>query len=294
MSDKLVRGITKNGFIRFSGLDSTQTIKEATDIHKFSITNRVLMGRLINATLLMSGDLKNEKDVVTLKIESNGIANGAIVTAKSKGNVKCLMPKAEIETSPDSETGLIDIKSTLGEGVLKIIKDLGLKTPYIGNVELKYGEIAEDLTYYYYQSEQIPTAIGLGILLDDDANIRNAGGYMIQLLPDTPEAIIEQLETNLKSFPNLSDMMDMGHEITDLLENFLLKGFDTKILEEIPVSYRCSCSKDKFSNALKLLGKQELQQAIKDKEKLTVVCHFCKTKYQFNSEMVEKIISELD
>lgn len=294
MSDKLVRGITKNGFIRFNGLDSTQTIKEATDIHKFSITNRVLMGRLINATLLMSSDLKNEKDVVTLRIESNGIANGAIVTAKSKGNVKCLMPNAKVETPPNPENGLVDIKSTIGEGVLKIIKDLGLKAPYVGNVELKYGEIAEDLTHYYYQSEQIPTAIGLGILLDNDANIRNAGGYMIQLLPDTPEEIIEQLEANLKSFPNLSDMMDMGYEIVDLIENYLLKGFETNVQEEIPVSYKCSCSKDKFSNALKLLGKEELQQAIKDKEKLTVVCHFCKTKYQFDSEMVKNVISEMD
>ena len=291
--DKIIKGFTRDGYIKCTALDSTETVKEAVKIHNFSITNRMLMGRLISATLLLSGTLKNEKDVVTIRIESDGVANGAVVTAKSNGNVKCLMPNPTTETPPHKETGTIDVKAAIGNGVLKIIKDLGMKAPYVGNVELKYGEIAEDMAYYFYQSEQIPTAIGLGILLDEKGNLRKAGGYLIQLLPETPDHIIDQLEGNLKSFPNLSDMLDMGYDIVDLMKDFLLKGFDLQLEPEESVQYHCSCSHDKFRNALKMLGKDELQKAISDKEKLNIVCHFCNTKYSFSADEVTEVIGEM-
>lgn len=293
MKDRIIRGITDNGLVRFFAVDATQTVKHAAKIHNFSITNSVVMGRLISAALIMGTEMKSPKDLITMQIESDGVISGAIVTSKGAGNVKCFLPKASEETPPNPDSGSIDVKKAVGKGVLKIIKELGMKTPYIGNVELLYGEIAQDITFYYAQSEQIPTSIGLGVLIVPKGEIKKAGGFMIQLMPNTPESVIVKLEENLNKFPNLTDMMDMGYEIEELIEKFLLKGLNPKVLETIPAQYKCECSKERFRQGIKLLGKEELEKAIVDKEVLEANCHFCNTSYKYGKDEIQEILKEL-
>ena len=293
MEDRIIRGITDNGLVRFFAVDATQTVKKATKTHNFSITNSVVMGRLLSAALIMGTEMKSPKDVITMQIESDGVADGAIVTSKGAGNVKCFLPRASEETPPNMDTGSIDVKKAVGNGVLKIIKELGMKTPYVGNVELLYGEIAQDITYYYAQSEQIPTSMGLGVLIFPNGEIKKAGGFMIQLMPNTPESVIVKLEENLGKFPNLTDMMDMGYEIEELIEKFLLKGLKPKVLETIPAQYKCDCSHERFRQGIKLLNKEELEKAIVDKEVLEANCHFCNTSYKYGKEEIEDILKEL-
>ncbi len=293
LKDRIIRGITHNAYVRFFAVDATQSVQEAVKLHDLSITNSVVMGRMLSAALMMGTDLKSEKDVITLQIESDGIASGLVVTSKGAGNVKGFMPRPTVETPPNPETNSIDVKSALGNGVLKIIKELGLKTAYSGNVELLYGEIAQDLTYYYAQSEQVPTSIGLGVLIFPDGKVKKAGGFMIQLLPNTPESVIDRLEDNLNKFPNMTDMMDMGYEIEELIAKFILKDMAPKVLDTISASYKCDCSHERFKHGLRLLDKSELEKAVKDGEVLEANCHFCNKNYHYGKSDIEEILRDL-
>ena len=177
---------------------------------------------------------------------------------------------------------------------MTIIKDTGMKNPYIGTVELLYGTIAKDLTYYFVQSEQIPTSIGLGVLINDKKEVQQAGGFMIQLMPNTPDKVISVLEDNLEKFPNFTDVMDMGFPIEKIISDFILKGFEPIIKDTIPAQFHCDCSKEKFSEGLKLLGKKELKKAIRENEILETNCHFCNSKYKYNSEDISSILEEMN
>lgn len=291
--DRIVRGISKDKSIRFFGIDATKTVQEAARIHNLSMTNSVIIGRAVCAALMMAKDLKSEKNVLTLKIDGDGPAGSVIVTAKNNGNVKCYAKSPEIELPLDEQTNTFNIKAAIGHGTLTIIKDLGMKNPYIGQIELKYGTIAKDLTYYFVQSEQIPSSVGLGVLIMPDGSIKKAGGFMIQILPGTSDKVITKIENNLNHFPNLTDMMDMGHIIEDLLINFILKNIEAEILETTSANYKCDCSLKKFENGLKLLSKEELKEAIKNDETLKVKCHFCNTEYSFNKLKIKKILEKM-
>lgn len=288
--DRILRGMTKDKNIRFFAVDSTQTVKKAVEIHHLSITNSVIIGRMLSAALMMSIDLKSDENVLTLKIDCDGPIGGVIVTGNKNGFVKGYVKNPEVEFPLNEETDSIDISKAIGKGTLNIIKDLGLKRPYAGQVEMKYGTIAKDLTYYFVKSEQIPSSVGLGTLVMPDGSVSKAGGFIIQMMPDAPKEIISQIEENLMHFPNLTDMMDMGHSIETLLEKFILKDLSPEINEIKPGSYKCDCSKEKFENGLKLLSKQELQEANENNETLTVKCHFCNTDYKFGKNEIEEII----
>ena len=291
--DRIIRGITKDKSIRFFAIDSTDTVQEAVTIHHLSMTNSVIMGRMISATLMMAADLKSGKNVITLKIDGDGPTGVALVTARKNGNVKCYTKHPEIEIPLNEDTKTFDVKNAIGNGFLTIIKDLGMKSPYIGQTELKYGTIAKDLTYYFAQSEQIPSSVGLGVLVMPDGTIKKAGGFIIQVLPETPETVISQIESNLEKFPNLTDMMDMGHSMEDLITKFILKDLGPEIKDTSPVNYQCDCSIEKFEDGIKLLSKKELQEAIDTDETLTIHCHFCNTDYNFDKKKIEKILEQM-
>jgi len=291
--DRIIRGITEDKSIRFFAVDSTRTIQKAVKLHNLSITNSVIMGRMLSATLMMATDLKSDKNDLTLKINCDGAIGDVIVTGNKNGYVKGYIKNPEIELPLEENSGSINVAKAIGNGKLTIIKDLGMKTPYIGIVEMKYGTIAKDLTYYFAQSEQIPSSVGLGVLVMPDCSIRQAGGFIIQLLPNAKEEVISRLEKNLEKFPNLTDMMDMGHSIEDIIAKFILKGFNPIIKDTQPVAYKCNCSKKKFSKGIELLSKIELQEAIDTNETLTVHCHFCNKDYKFDKNDLHNILKRM-
>ena len=291
--DRIIRGITKDKSIRFFAIDATETVQKAVTIHHLSMTNSVIMGRMIGATLMMAADLKSDKNVITLKIDGDGPAGVAIVTARRNGNVKGYVKYPEVEIPLNEQTKTFDIKNAIGNGTLSIIKDLGMKSPYIGQIELQYGTIAKDLTFYFAKSEQIPSSVGLGVLVMPDGSIKQAGGFIIQVLPETEEDVISKIEENLSKFPNLTDMMDMGHSIEDIISKFILKDLEPEVKETAPVKYKCDCSREKFELGIKLLSKKELQEAIDTNETLTIHCHFCNTDYDFDKKKIEKILEQM-
>ena len=289
MKDRIITGISEDKSIRFFAVDATETVRKGIEIHQLFLPDAMILGRMLIAALMMGIDLKSEKDLITLKIECNGPINGVLVTADKNGHVKGYLNRS----GAAAQKGVFDMKKAIGDGVLTIIKDLGLKQPYIGTVKIIYGTIARDLTYYFAKSEQIPTSISLGVLIDEKGNIRQAGGFMIQLLPDTSEKIISKIEQNIRSFPNLTDMMDMGYSIEKIIENFILKDLKPEIKRTIPARYFCDCSKEKFAEGLKLLGKTELEKALEKGEKLEIVCHFCGRKYVYDEKDILQILNEL-
>ncbi|HPR18014.1 MAG TPA: Hsp33 family molecular chaperone HslO [Candidatus Cloacimonadota bacterium] len=293
MKDKIIRGITNNKFIRFFAVNSTETVREAVRLHNLSITNSVLLGRLLSGALLMGFDLKSESDMLTIKIEGDGPVGKALVTSNKNGEVKGYVNNPQLELPINQNTKTIDVPTAVGKGTLTIIRDLGLKNPYIGQVELKYGTIAQDLTYYFAVSEQIPSSVGLGVLIEPDGSVKQAGGFIVQLMPETPEEVISHLEQNLAKFPNLTDVMDMGFPIEKIIADFILKDFQPEILEEIEAKYKCDCSSEKFIKGLKLLSKEELQEALAKKEIFTVHCHLCNTDYNYGKDAIEKILKEM-
>jgi molecular chaperone Hsp33 len=292
VKDKIIRGITEDKHVRFFAVDSTQTVREARDIHNLSITNSVLMGRSLSAALILALDLKTANNVLSLKLDGDGACGHLIATANNRGEVKAYMRNPQLETPLNEQSKRLDIKAALGKGTLTLIKDLGLKQPYVGQVELISGEVAEDLAYYFVKSEQIPTSVGLGVLVEADGSIRQSGGFMIQLMPDTPEEIISQIEENMAKFPNLTDVMDMGFQLEEIISKFILKGLNPRVTLTSPASYHCDCSKERFSAALDLLERSELIEAMSKGEDIVTECHFCNKTYAFDSWEIKKFLDK--
>ncbi len=242
---------------------------------------------------MMGIDLKADKNSLTIKFDGDGPIGKTLVTSNRTGEIKGYVNNPKMELPINTETNTIDVKTAIGNGTLTIIKDLGMKNPYTGQVEIKHGTIAKDLTYYFATSEQVPSSVGLGVLIEQDGSIRQAGGFIVQLMPDTPEEVITQLETNLSKFPNLTDVMDMGFSIEKIISEFILKGFKPEFLEEIEAKYKCGCSYKKFENGLKLLSKMELQEAIEKDEELIVHCHFCNKDYKYGKARITKILETM-
>jgi molecular chaperone Hsp33 len=286
--DKLVRGITENKEIRFIAIESTKVVAEAVKIHKLDPVSTIIMGRLLSGTLMMAAELKSNDNLITVKIESDGIIKTVLATADRSGKVKgFLQIDQSLITDPEEP---LSLKETLGSGQLVVMKDLGMKKPYIGMVELKYGTIGKDLTYYYAKSEQTPSSVGLGVLLDDSGDVRQAGGFIIQLMPEASESTISRLEENLQKFPNFTDVMDMGYRSAEIIQDYLLKGLEPVILEKNDVQYHCDCSKAKFKEGLGLLPPEDLKEMIDEGNDITVNCHFCNSHYKFNVSDMRQIL----
>lgn len=292
---KLIRGVSKNA--RFFVVDSTDVVQKALDIHKCSPTAIDAFGRLLTAGIIMGSTLKGT-DILTLRTDTDGQLNNMVVTADSNGGVKGYLsnPTADV---PLKDNGKSDVAGLVGKGILKIIKDMGLKEPYVGLSEIKSGEIAQDIAYYYYNSEQTPTVIALGVKLKDEKTIAYAGGYMVQLLPDAEDSFIDALEEKIQAIRPMTELMAGGMDIKRiaklLYEDMHSENNDKlieeyEILEEKDVEYSCNCSADKFHRGLITLGKEQLEDIFKEKDDIEAQCHFCGKKYQFTKKDFEDIL----
>lgn len=285
--DKIVRGIAGDGQIRCFAIESTQLVEEARQHHNTSPVVTAALGRLLSGAAMMGAMMKGDSDLLTLKIDCSGPIKGLTVTADAKGNVKGfpVVPQVSLPASP---AGKLNVGRAIDLGVLTVIRDTGLKEPYSGTINLVSGEIAEDLTYYFAASEQIPSSVALGVLMNKNNTVRKSGGYIIQLMPDASEEIIDILEKRLKTMEPVTSLLSSGHTPESML-NQILDGLNPELMDEMPAQFYCNCSKERISKALIALGTKELDDIIQDGEPIEVNCHFCNTNYKFDLEDLEQL-----
>ncbi len=292
MKDYLIRSIDKLGRIRVFIASTTNMVETARKTHNTSPTATAALGRSLTIATLMSAMMKNEEDTLTLQISGNGPAGRILVVAKNNGYTKgeILYPEADVPSRTD---GKLDVGLLIGnEGTVTTIMDLGLKEPYVGMSKLISGEIAEDIAHYYAYSEQQPTVVSLGVLVDRDITVKSAGGYIIQLLPGHTEEDIALIEEALSKIKPVSTLIEEGCKPEDILK-IIFKDFEMDILEKKEVEYRCDCSKEKIQNVLKSLGKQAIKEMIEEDHGAEVLCHFCNKKYNFNEEELGEIMIDI-
>lgn len=279
MKDYMVRATAADAQIRAFACTTKNLVEVARQAHNTSPVMSAALGRLLSAGAMMGSMLKGEKDLLTLQIKGDGPGGGVTVTADSNGNVKGYVDVPDV-ILPANAKGKLDVSGAMGNGYLQIIRDLGLKEPYVGKIELQTGEIAEDLTYYFAVSEQIPSGVGLGVLMEKDNTVKQAGGFIIQLMPFASEEAISRLEENLSKMTSVTKMLEDGNTPEQMLQ-IILDGFDVEFTEEKPVQFYCNCDKERVEKALISVGKKELQAMIDDGETIEVNCHFCNTNYGF-------------
>jgi len=289
--DYIVRATAANAQIRAFACTTREMVETARQAHNTSPVMTAALGRLLSAGAMMGSMLKGEKDLLTLQIRGDGPGRGLTVTADALGNVKgyALVPDVIL---PANSVGKLDVSGALGAGYLNVIKDLGLKEPYAGQVQLQTGEIAEDLTYYFATSEQVPSSVGLGVLMEKNNTVKQAGGFIIQLMPFAEEETIVRLEENLSKVASVTSMLEAGNSPEKILE-ILLDGLDVEITETSNTMFYCNCSKDRVEKALISIGKAELQDMIEDGEPIEVKCHFCNKGYEFTIEDLKKISQKI-
>ena len=283
-----IRGLSENGGIVFCGIDSTDIVRKAEQLHKTSATCSAALGRLLTGASLMGSMLKDERDSVTLRINGGGPAGLVIACTDGHGNVKGCIDHPLVELPPRAD-GHLDVGGAVGkDGVLTVIRDNKLqREPTIGQVPLVSGEIAEDLTAYYAYSEQIPTVCALGVLVDPDLTIHCAGGYLVQLLPGATDAEITRLEQNIAAMPSVTEMLRAGATTEDMMEK-ALAGFAPSVLDRRQVAYKCDCSQQRTKEMLFSLGRKELEKLRDEDPHCEVVCHFCHSKYTFDLNQLLK------
>lgn len=292
MKDELIRAIGANGAVRVFVAYSKEMVQQARTLHHTSPVATAALGRLLTAGCMMGSTLKGDKDLITLQIRGDGPLQGIVVTADQKGRAKGYVFQPNVDI-PSKYPGKLDVSGAIGKGSLRIIKDIGMKEPYSGEIALISGEIAEDLTYYFAQSEQTPSAVGLGVLVDRDTSVKHAGGFIVQLMPDTEEEVIAQLEKNIAQIPYVTDLYDMEKTPEQILA-MLLKGLEPKITDRIPLSFYCNCTRERVEKALISIGKEELQKIIAEDKQATLHCHFCAKEYHFEEkELIELLKNAL-
>lgn len=288
MSDYIVRATAANAQIRAFAATTKEMVETARSTHDTSPVMTAALGRLLTTGAMMGSMLKGEKDILTLQIRGDGPAKGLTVTADSKANVKGYAIEPQVMLPPNA-LGKLDVGGALGAGFLSVIKDMGLKEPYVGQTELQTGEIAEDLTYYFATSEQVPSAVGLGVLMERDNTVKQAGGFIIQLMPFAEEEVIEKLEKKLAEVTSVTKLLDDGNTPEQILE-ILLGDLGVEITDTMPAKYYCNCDKERVEKAIVSIGKKEINEMIQDGKPIEVKCHFCNTAYQFTIEDLKQII----
>lgn len=283
MSDYVVRGTAAEGTVRAIGAVTTEMVREAKRVHNLSPISSVALGRTLTFAALMSQTLKGDNDVMTIQIKGNGPLEGIVVVSDSKANVRGYVGNPYVETILN-EKGKFDISSAVGkEGYLNVIKDLGLKEPYIGYVNLVSGEIGEDFAYYLAISEQIPSVVSLGVLVDIDETIINSGGFLIQIMPGAEDKTIDLIEQKIAVIPPVTQLLSEGKSIHDIL-NMVLEDANLEIYEERDCKYVCNCSRDRMERNLISLGKKEILDMAEEQHGAELQCHFCNKKYYFSEE----------
>lgn len=289
MTDYMVRAIAGNAQIRAFAATARNTVETARQAHDLSPVATAALGRTLIGGAMMGAMLKGEKDVLTLQIKGDGPIGQITVTADSKGIVKGYVQNPSVMLPPNG-AGKLDVGGAVGYGILQVIKDMGLKDPYCGQTVLQTGEIAEDLTYYFASSEQVPSSVGLGVLMDKDlANVRQAGGFIIQLMPFAEDSVIEQLEKNLTQIPSVTTMLDDGLTPKQMLEK-VLEGMDVEFTDTLPIEFKCNCSKERVEKALISVGEKDLKEMIADGKPIEVNCHFCSKNYTFSIDELETLL----
>ena len=285
--DRLVKFMSHVDMVKISVVETTDLVEEARKIHNTNPTPTAALGRTLTMAVLMGTMMKNEKDRLTIQIRGNGPAGQILVSANNKGEVKGYIanPLAEAELK---ENGKLNVSGIIGKGELNVIKDVGLKEPYIGNVPLQTGEIAEDFAYYYLMSEQIPSAVALGVLVDKDGSVKRAGGYVIQILPDTPEQIIKLIEDRINKSKSITEMLESGMTLEEIAK-YISDDLNTYVVEEIEPKYKCDCSRERMEKALISIGKKDIMELAEDEE-TQIECHFCNKKYKFTKEEILELI----
>ena len=286
MSDYIVRAMAADSQIRAFAVSSKEMVETARLAHGTSPIMTAALGRLLSAGAMMGSMMKGDKDVLTIQIQCSGPAKGLTVTADSKGNVKGYASNPVVDLPPKA-LGKLDVGGALDLGVLSVIKDMGLKEPYVGQCQLQTGEIAEDLTYYFATSEQVPSAVGLGVLVDKDG-VKQAGGFIIQLMPFTTDEVIDKLEKRITEMDSVTGMLERGLSPEGILEE-ILGDFGLEIMDTMDTQFYCDCGKEKVSRALASINKKDLDDIINDGESIEVKCHFCNKAYTFDVDELKEI-----
>lgn len=289
MSDKLTKAITKDGFLRIYAVDATETVNKARDYHQLAPVCSAALGRLLSAGLMMGAMLKGDDPTLTLQIKGDGPIGMIVAVSDSKGNVKgyCSNPIVDI---PLKKNGKLDVGTAVGNGMLGVIKDLKMREPYIGQVPLQTGEIGDDIAYYYMQSEQTPSVVALGVLVDRDYSVKCAGGYIIQVMPECDERTLSRLENSIDGLMPVTEMLSRGMSAKDIID-YVMLGFETEVLETSDVRYNCDCSYSRMERAMISLGKQQLSEIIEDTGEAEICCHFCDRKYTFDTDKLRELMN---
>lgn len=285
----IVRGTVKNGDIRVFAAITTDMVQKARDVHRLSPTASAALGRLLTAGSIMGTMLKGQKDSITLSINGGGPAGNLVVVSNPSGNVKGYIGNPEVDL-PLNAKGKLDVSGAVGkDGSLNVVKDMGLKEPYVGQVPIYTGEIGDDVAYYFTTSEQVPSAVALGVLVDKDTSIKSAGGLIIQMMPGADPMLGEIITFRLQEIPPLSTLIAEGKTAEDIL-NMLFDDMDLKIHEKLEVNYVCDCSRERVEKALIALGREELTKLRDEEESIELQCHFCDRKYEFTRDDIIKLL----
>ncbi|MCI5558061.1 MAG: Hsp33 family molecular chaperone HslO [Dorea formicigenerans] len=287
MEDYIVRATAAGGQMRAFAATTKNLVEAARVHHNTSPVATAALGRTLTAGAIMGSMMKNDTDMLTLQIRGDGPIEGITVTADSHANVKGYVGNPDVMLPP--KNGKLDVGGAVGIGLLQVIKDMGLKEPYVGQTILVSSEIAEDLTYYFASSEQVPSSVGLGVLMNKDNTVRCAGGFIIQLMPFATEETISQLEENLKDVTSVTDFLDKGYTPEQMLEK-LIGHLDLEITDTIPTQFYCNCSKERVEQAVASIGKKDIQEMIDEGKDIEVKCHFCNTAYNYTVEDLKNIL----
>ena len=287
MKDYIVRATAADAQIRAFACSTRGVAEAARQAHNTSPVVTAALGRLLSAGTMMGSMLKGEKDLLTLQIKADGPMQGLTVTADSLGNVKGYANVSDV-ILPANALGKLDVAGAVGHGTLSVIKDMGLKEPYVGQTLLQTSEIAEDLTYYFATSEQVPSSVGLGVLMNRDNTVKQAGGFIIQLMPFAADEVIDRLEQNLNKITSVTSLLDAGNTPEQILE-ILLEGLEPEMNDTMHVAFSCNCNRKKIEKVLISLGKQEIKDMIDDGQEIEVNCHFCNTHYTFSVDELKEL-----
>lgn len=290
MTDYIIRATAANAQIRAFAAGTRELTEKARQVHDTSPVVTAALGRLLTGGVIMGTMLKGEKDLLTLQISGDGPVKGITVTADSQGNVKGYAIEPQVMLPPNA-AGKLDVGGIIGNGILRVIKDMGLKEPYVGQTDLQTGEIAEDLTYYFATSEQVPSCVGLGVLMEKDNTVKQAGGFIIQLMPFAEESVIARLEENLSKFSSVTTVLNEGKTPEALLE-LLLCGLEPVITDKLPARFFCNCDKGRVEKAMISIGKKEITEMIEEGKEIEVTCHFCNQAYTFSVEELKDILAK--
>ncbi|WP_461809968.1 Hsp33 family molecular chaperone HslO [Faecalimonas sp.] len=288
MKDYIVRATAGNNQIRAFATTTKEVVEKARQAHNTSPVATAALGRLLTGGAMMGSMMKNDIDMLTIQIKCDGPIKGLTVTADRHGNVKGYVENPNVMLPPNKQ-GKLDVAGALDLGVLSVIKDMGLKEPYVGQTILQTSEIAEDLTYYFATSEQVPSSVGLGVLMEKDNTVKQAGGFIVQVMPFVEEHILAKLEENIKKISSVTAMLDKGYTPENILEE-VLAGLDVEFTDTVPTQFYCNCTKERVEKAIISIGKKDIQEMIDDGKEIEVNCHFCDTNYTFSVEELKEML----